>query len=211
MANQKHLEIANQYTDSIDAIYKKKDLHIRFEETEEKYIFTLYHNDKSIGTITIYIEEEEVPRYLTRSGGKRVEEYVYKIPSIIIDEEHRGHNYATQLLLYSLCTLYKNGLQFQYVSLDDTAKHPLRLDKNLYHRLGFVHKGCVAFNLSNSSCKTIERGKWTSDDEKMTTISHLFRAIISREIRRKSRSRSPRKGGRQQRRKTSKQHKHRKQ
>ena len=93
---------------------------------------------KSLGNLLIIIRQEEVnPTPLIRNT-QPVLVPVFYVKTLFIKPEARNRNFATLLMIYGLSTLKKEHPEIHYAVLEDCSCKFDSLDKNIYHRLGFL-------------------------------------------------------------------------
>jgi hypothetical protein len=64
---------------------------------------------------------------------------------------HRGKSLALLLISYAICYLKQIHSNTRYVSLDDCSDNSHKIEKNLYHKLGFVSRDLTALSMYDST------------------------------------------------------------
>jgi hypothetical protein len=64
---------------------------------------------------------------------------------------HRGKSLALLLISYAICYLKQIHSNTRYVLLDDCSDNSHKIEKNLYHKLGFVPRDHTALSMYDST------------------------------------------------------------
>jgi hypothetical protein len=93
---------------------------------------------ESLGNLLIIIRPEEInPTPLIRTTKPELVPVFY-VKTLFIKPEARNRNFATLLMIYGLSTLKIKRHDINYAVLEDCSCKFDSLDKNIYHRLGFL-------------------------------------------------------------------------
>ena len=116
----------------------------RFLAEKPKSYFTIdftmkdRENSESLGNLLIIIRQEEInPTPLIRTTIP-VLVPVFYVKTLFIKPKARNRNFATLLMIYGLSTLKIEHHDIDYAVLEDCSCKFDSLDKNIYHRLGFL-------------------------------------------------------------------------
>jgi hypothetical protein len=112
----------------------KSDFTIDFTMKEMKDTNT----SESLGNLLIIIRQDEVNQKPLIRNTQPVLVPVFYVKTLFIKPEARNRNFATLLMIYGLSTLKTEYPGINYALLEDCSCKFDSLDKNIYHRLGFL-------------------------------------------------------------------------
>jgi len=100
--------------------------------------------------VEVYTGEEDIKTKRTRADNTQSLP-TFAITSVETSLNHRGKSLALLLISYAICYLKQIHSNTRYVSLDDCSDNSHKIEKNLYHRLGFVPRDLVALSMEDST------------------------------------------------------------
>lgn len=136
------------------------------EYGNKTYVFNIYNKDGIIITNLQMVITRGNITGKTRSSFK--EEDVFQINWVSTNQEYRGQQLATLVIIYSICYMVLNAKNIQYVILDDDSDKSIYMKKNIYNSLGFIPRDLVALNMTKSETLNI------LGPEKQLAIDYAF-------------------------------------
>jgi len=186
------VEIAKGYVHDIKRKYEDKYIFIEpihIEGTESGYKCELKTVDNiEVGYCTIYTGIDAIKLH-TRTG-KLIDQNIFSVPWLGINDAFQGEGLGTALLLYAICELYIRYPSVTHITLDDDTsgvQHPLSL-KHIYVRMGFLPRDDLV-ELSNDGrtmkiqTYTPNEVKGVSGPERITSIYHLIGAMVPKHLK----------------------------
>lgn len=125
------------------------------EYGNKTYEFNIYNNDGAIITNLQMVITRGNITGKTRSSFNDKEEDVFQINWVSTNNEYRGQQLATLVIIYSICYMMFSNNKIRYVILDDDSDKSVYMKKNIYNSLGFIPRDLVALNMSNSETLNI--------------------------------------------------------
>ena len=100
--------------------------------------------------VEVYTGEEDIKTKGTRANNTQSLP-TFAITSVETSINHRGKSLALLLISYAICYLKQIHSNTRYVLLDDCSDNSHKIEKNLYHKLGFVPRDHTALSMYDST------------------------------------------------------------
>jgi hypothetical protein len=100
--------------------------------------------------IEVYTGEDDIKTKTTRADNKQSLP-TFTIGSVETSLNHRGKSLALLLISYAICYLKQIYSNTHYVLLEDCSDNSHEIEKNLYHKLGFVPRDLTALSMYDST------------------------------------------------------------
>ena len=126
------------------------------EYGNKTYVFNIYNKDGIIITnLQMVITRGNITGKTRSSFKEEKEEDVFQINWVSTNQEYRGQQLATLVIIYSICYMVLNAKNIQYVILDDDSDKSIYMKKNIYNSLGFIPRDLVSLNMTKSETLNI--------------------------------------------------------
>ena len=136
-----------------EAIINEKGYTIEVvHHSSKEYIFNCKvknTTDDIASYIEVYTGKDDIKTNRTRADNKQSLP-TFTIGSVETSLNHRGKSLALLLISYAICYLKQMHSNTHYVLLEDCSDNSHEIEKNLYHKLGFIPRDHVAL-LTDSS------------------------------------------------------------
>jgi hypothetical protein len=106
--------------------------------------------DDTASHVEVYTGEEDIKTKRTRADNTQSLP-TFAITSVETSFNHRGKSLALLLISYAICYLKQIHSNTRYVLLDDCSDNSHKIEKNLYHKLGFVPRDHTALSMYDST------------------------------------------------------------
>lgn len=106
--------------------------------------------DDTASHVKVYTGEEDIKTKRTRADNTQSLP-TFTITSVETSINHRGKSLALLLISYAICYLKQIHSNTRYVLLDDCSDNSHKIEKNLYHKLGFVPRDLTALSMYDST------------------------------------------------------------
>jgi hypothetical protein len=141
--------------DEIFSILTEKNIFTNTQiDNENKNIIInlLDKNNNIIGEINGGVGEFKIIE-----NGDELEKEAFSISWVRVDDNYKGYNLGTFLIIYCiyLCKINFSGVE--YVVLDDDSDERDN-DKNIYNKLGFIYQETQEIQLENGELKIVNSG-----------------------------------------------------
>ena len=133
----------------------------------EKNIFTNTQIDKENKNIIVNLLDKNnniigeinggVGEFKIIENGDELEKEAFSISWVKVDDNYKGYNLGTFLIIYCIYLCKINFSDIEYVVLDDDSDEREN-DKNIYNKLGFIYQETQEIQLENGELKSVNSG-----------------------------------------------------
>lgn len=136
-------------SERVNNIIESKGYHLRVKNDDNKYIFNIYNNERSIANLAVINTTGSVLAGKTRSRYQTLsdDQDMFYVQWLSTESEYRGQNLALLIMIYGICYLKLQFPSINYVTLDDDSDRNSYIGKNIYDSLGFSFRDTIEMDI----------------------------------------------------------------